>query len=132
MPYNPSRHEERRLIVECPRCRARYRVESEVLDQDQTFKCSRCSHIFAHEAQSDLAPEVQPQKPLDPSLSPVRQAESRREPARHDAESLAFTFSDVAQPAAAATEIMPAPAPPRRVVPRAPDFSFDDDEVDAT
>jgi predicted Zn finger-like uncharacterized protein len=121
------------LIVECPRCRARYRVESEVLDQDQTFKCSRCSHIFAHEAQSDIAPEAAPQRPLDPPLSPARHTESRREPAQHEAESLAFTFSSVAQPAAASTEMMPAPAPPppRRVVSQAPDFSFDDDEVDA-
>lgn len=40
------------MIVECPRCRARYRVESGLLEQDQTFKCSRCNHIFAHEAEA--------------------------------------------------------------------------------
>ena len=39
------------MIVECPRCRARYRVESGLLDQDQTFKCSRCGHIFAYQAE---------------------------------------------------------------------------------
>jgi predicted Zn finger-like uncharacterized protein len=132
MPYNPSCHEERRLIVECPRCRARYRVESEVLVQDQTFKCSRCSHIFAHEAQSAVEPEATPQKPLVAPLSQARHTENRRELARQDAESLAFTFSSAAQHAAAAAEPMPTPPPaaPRRTVAQAPDYSFDNDDVD--
>jgi predicted Zn finger-like uncharacterized protein len=132
MPYNPSRHEERRLIVECPRCRARYRVESEVLVQDQTFKCSRCSHIFAHEAPSTVEPEAVPQKPLVAPLPQARHTETRREPPRHDAESLAFTFSSAAQPAAAAAEPIPThpPPAPRRVVAQAPDYSFDDDDVE--
>jgi predicted Zn finger-like uncharacterized protein len=134
MPYNPPRHEERRLIVECPRCRARYRVESDVLVQDQTFKCSRCSHIFAHEAQSAVEPETAPQKPLVAPVSPARHTEIRREPARHDAESLAFTFSSAAQPAAAAaaeSRSTPPPSAPRRTVAQAPDYSFDDEELDA-
>jgi predicted Zn finger-like uncharacterized protein len=46
------------VIVECPRCRARYRVESGLLEEDQTFKCSRCSHIFAYEAESSLATQA--------------------------------------------------------------------------
>jgi hypothetical protein len=102
IPYNPFRHEERRLIVECPRCRARYtcRVRSARPGPDVQM-LAVCSHIFAHEAQSDIAPEAAPQRPLDPPLSPARHTESRREPAQHEAESLAFTFSSVAQPAAA-------------------------------
>jgi len=121
------------LIVECPRCRARYRVESEVLVQDQTFKCSRCSHIFAHEAQSAVEPETSPQKPLVAPQSQARHTEARREPGRQDAESLAFTFSNAAQPAAAAAaEPMTTPPPPapRHTVAPAPDYSFDDDDVD--
>jgi predicted Zn finger-like uncharacterized protein len=110
------------LIVECPRCRARYRVESDVLSQDQTFKCSRCSHIFAHEAQGALEPE--------PVLA-ARTASARREPAAQGAESLAFSFSSAAQTAPATVE---AAAPPlTRPVEPARDYSFDDDpDLDLT
>jgi predicted Zn finger-like uncharacterized protein len=106
------------LIVECPRCRARYRVESDVLSQDQTFKCSRCSHIFAHEAQGTLEPE--------PAME-ARSAEPRREPAGRGAESLAFTFSSGAQSASAGAEPIPPLPLPRRPVEPAQDYSFDDD-----
>jgi predicted Zn finger-like uncharacterized protein len=105
------------LIVECPRCRARYRVESDVLSQDQTFKCSRCTHIFAHEAHSTLEPE--------PVLA-ARAASARREPAGRGAESLAFTFSSAAQSARAPVEAAP-PSPLSRPVEPEPDYSFDDD-----
>ena len=127
------------MIVECPRCRARYRVESDVLAQDQTFKCSRCSHIFAHEAPTAVEPQAPAQRPIDAPLSQARHAEVRREPVRQQAESLAFTFSDAAQPADATGEaISPPPIPPpppppplRRAVAEEPDFSFDDEDVDA-
>ncbi len=108
------------MIVECPRCRARYRVESDVLSQDQTFKCSRCSHIFAHEAQSTAAEPA-------PVLVAAPHAGSRREPPGRDAESLAFTFSSGAQSASERVEPMPAPALARPPVEPTHDYSFDDD-----
>ena len=55
------------MIVECPRCRARYRVESGLLEEDQTFKCSRCSHIFAYEAESAASTQT-----VVPSPAPVK------------------------------------------------------------
>jgi predicted Zn finger-like uncharacterized protein len=106
------------LIIECPRCRARYRVESDVLSQDQTFKCSRCSHIFAHEARGTLEPE--------PVLE-VRSAAPRRESAGGGAESLAFTFSSGAQSAPATPTAMPPLPLTRRPVESAQDYSFDED-----
>jgi predicted Zn finger-like uncharacterized protein len=38
------------VIVECPRCNARYRVDDDVASDEPTFKCSRCSHFFGQEA----------------------------------------------------------------------------------
>ena len=38
------------MIVECPRCNARYRVDDDVASDEPTFKCSRCSHFFGQEA----------------------------------------------------------------------------------
>jgi predicted Zn finger-like uncharacterized protein len=82
------------VIVECPRCSARYRVEEEVLQDDPTFKCSRCSHIFPYEAEDrDREPEL-------PDGSSLAQAPS--EPASHGSaevrsarpsESLSFSFT---------------------------------------
>ncbi|MEA2626154.1 MAG: hypothetical protein QOD06_2199 [Candidatus Binatota bacterium] len=37
------------MIVECPRCNARYRVEEDVVREEPTFKCSRCGNLFAFE-----------------------------------------------------------------------------------
>ncbi len=56
------------MIVECPRCRARYRVEEELLERDQTFKCSRCTHIFAYEA--DASAPTMSVKPLEAPRAP--------------------------------------------------------------
>ena len=72
------------MIVECPRCRARYRVESDVLDEDQTFKCSRCSHVFAHEA-SERGDAAVP-APSAPASGAARSAPPPRvEPAKPQA-----------------------------------------------
>ena len=65
------------MIVECPRCSARYRVEDEVLRDEPTFKCSRCSHIFAY----DGAP------PPRPAPRPVPRS------AAGSSESLSFAFA---------------------------------------
>lgn len=66
------------MIVECPRCRARYRVESELLEQDQTFKCSRCGHVFAYEAEA--AAPTQPVTPPQPPRPPRIESPPRFEP----------------------------------------------------
>ncbi len=126
------------MIVECPRCRARYRVEPDVLAQDQTFKCSRCSHIFAHEAQSAIESPPPLAKPLDSAPLQIPPPELRREgatlrkaseSARSDGESLAFRFSSAAQPAAASVEtVPPMPLPlSGRTVEQGRDYSFDDE-----
>ena len=66
------------MIVECPRCRARYRVEAGLVDQDQTFKCSRCGHIFAHQAEVAGAPPAEPRP--DPKSEPERPVPDPEEP----------------------------------------------------
>jgi predicted Zn finger-like uncharacterized protein len=88
------------LIVECPRCRARYRVETGVLERDQTFKCSRCHHIFAYESESASAvPEpFEPSRAASPPSPEPRgpeppRAETRKSPERRDDDSLSFSFS---------------------------------------
>jgi predicted Zn finger-like uncharacterized protein len=135
------------VIVECPRCRARYRVETGVLERDQTFKCSRCSHIFAHESESESGvpepPEPSRTTPLTSSepLRPEPPREETRRPAeRRDGDSLSFPFS---RPSATTSEESPAEAEPRSVArPQSPpqgsptdrDFSFveDDDHDDSS
>jgi predicted Zn finger-like uncharacterized protein len=128
------------LIVECPRCRARYRVESDVLAQDQTFKCSRCSHIFAHEAQSAIESTAPQVKPLESPPLQIPPPELHREGAtlqkasesrRADGESLPFRFSSAQQTAAASVETVLPPSPPPplsgQAVEPARDYSFDDE-----
>jgi predicted Zn finger-like uncharacterized protein len=111
------------VIVECPRCRARYRVESDLLDQDQTFKCSRCGHIFAYQADSagsDVAVATASEASLSESESSPLAAEDEEprmaapppEPAkpemqkpviRKDADSLSFEFKPAETPKAPTT-----------------------------
>jgi predicted Zn finger-like uncharacterized protein len=126
------------LIVECPRCRARYRVEASVLERDQTFKCSRCSHIFAHEPESDDAmAEPEPSHTSAPAPQPEASGAEPRKPTEpRDHDSLSFSFSPTG---AAASEESTVHAesnsvpPPQTVSEEAPvdrDFSFiEDDET---
>lgn len=144
------------MIVECPRCRARYRVESELLEQDQTFKCSRCSHVFAYEAEagaptqavtppprppliespSDVEPPVMP-----PAAEPPRAAQPPGDPEDDPpdprlAESLSFSFpsrgSADSEPAADDDDELEADRHPSRpaFVPKEPahEFAFGDDD----
>lgn len=81
------------MIVDCPRCDARYRVEERVLQDDPTFKCSRCNHIFAYEGSEPAAersngPLTEPQAPPEPPPSAHRR--------RHEEESLSFSFPSAA------------------------------------
>ena len=130
------------MIVECPRCRARYRVEAGVLDRDQTFKCSRCSHVFAYESESasDVPEPLEisrtPPQPVSESLRPEpSRGETRKPGERRDGDSLSFSFS---RPNAATSEASSAEPPsiaPAQRPPQGPptdrDFSFvEDDEHD--
>jgi predicted Zn finger-like uncharacterized protein len=114
------------LIVECPRCRARYRVEQDLLERDQTFKCSRCGHIFAYEA--SVVPEAEPAASPQQAADTAR-SETRRVAPPRDADSLSFSFSRADESAAEDDESsdsqrasVAAPAAARER-----DFSFDDD-----
>jgi predicted Zn finger-like uncharacterized protein len=89
------------VIVECPRCRARYRVEAGLLDQDQTFKCSRCGHIFAYQAEVAAAPPTEPRP--DPETEP--------EPLPPDAEEPVIAEPPAPLPSLAAPP-PPSPEPP--------------------
>jgi hypothetical protein len=101
-------------------------VESGLLERDQTFKCSRCSHIFAYEADSagDTA-----ERRADDSPAPERDdrpaAEAKRPAAQKDAGSMSLPFS---RPGTASDRdslpFRPPPAPP--VDDR--EFSFDDED----
>lgn len=137
------------MIVECPRCRARYRVESGLLERDQTFKCSRCSHIFAYEAErasetaerepresTQPAAENEPAKPEPRTRLDARPerdgnqgerppADDKRPTPRRDAESMSLPFS---RPGSAAE-----PGPSRFGSPPTPsaadrEFSFVEDD----
>ncbi len=132
------------MIVECPRCRARYRVEAGLLEHDQTFKCSRCAHVFAYEAEGAgvepaasglLAPtEIVGTSPPPPPPAPAR--EEPLQPERRDLRSLSFTFSK-SDDSDREFDDADEPEPPR-TTPRARaesfaaredgDFSFQDDE----
>jgi predicted Zn finger-like uncharacterized protein len=125
------------LIVECPRCRARYRVETGVLEREQTFKCSRCSHIFAYEpATASPEPSEPARTAPPPSSEPRRPEPPRGEPrklAERDVDSLSFSFS---RPSATTSEETAAEAePPSLAPPQGPpqgapadhDFSFVED-----
>ncbi|HSD10061.1 MAG TPA: DUF3426 domain-containing protein [Candidatus Binatia bacterium] len=125
------------MIVECPRCRARYRVETSVLDRDQTFKCSRCSHIFAYESESGSGgPELEPSHAAPPPASEPRYPEpSRVEPRkpaeRRDADSLSFSFSPTSgapSPSHAEPEGIPPPQAPPQGTPADRGFSFVEDD----
>ena len=116
------------MIVECPRCRARYRVEQDLLERDQTFKCSRCAHIFAYEA-SEVPEAVEPEASVQPQSEPVR-SEARRGAPGRDADSMSFSFSRAGDATAEDEErersavrraSVAASAMPER------EFSFDDD-----
>ena len=140
------------MIVECPRCRARYRVEEEILNSDQTFKCSRCSHIFAYEAEesrseavSAPAGEVRPRVEATPAFEretsasdgmpsreppPMRPlSEALKTPPRRNEQSLSFSFSRSAEESEPASESAAGrDAAAGRGRPSAPDYSFEDDE----
>ena len=143
------------MIVECPRCRARYRVESDLLDEDQTFKCSRCGHIFAYQANGGTsapepsaddaaAPEAQQAPPPEPPAAPAAPAAAVPEPAkpevkkpvaRRDIESLSFQFKQPTAPAKppepehAAPVIHREPEADSESEPELDDFRFEDDDI---
>ena len=116
-PDAPSGVVEVCLIVECPRCSARYRVDDSVREKDPRFRCSRCTHIFSHsldDADLDAVPIVggdvpdgeQPeitdfdgtQEPKTPSTNPASRAAADAEDPGYDdsdtgsGESLSFSF----------------------------------------
>jgi predicted Zn finger-like uncharacterized protein len=115
------------VIVECPRCSARYRVEEEVLKDEPTFKCSRCSHIFSYEGgRSEPEPEPEPEPP-------------RRPAAGTSSESLSFAFADPSSPEPTRgvhTPPLPPPPPPdfsrrgRGEEEEEEEFVFDDDAAE--
>jgi len=118
------------VIVECPRCRARYRVEADLLEQDQTFKCSRCGHIFAYQAESIAAAESDPPAKTDPEPAPIAVAPPlaapiakpeivKPPPPRRDLDSLSFQF----KPQEPQKEPEPTPEPEEEL----DDFTFEDD-----
>ena len=119
------------MIVECPRCRARYRVEQDLLERDQTFKCSRCGHIFAYEAAETAQPETSVPPPTrEAEPEPPPRPESRKPSPRRDADSLSFSFSRAAEHAAAEAAEHEAPAIEKRAAVGAAseeEFTFDDD-----
>ena len=123
------------MIVECPRCRARYRVEEDLLERDQTFKCSRCGHIFAHEAAETGQPDASAPTPThepEPAPEPPPRPESRRPAPRRDADSLSFSFSRAAEHGAVETVEHETPAIEERAAVGAraaaeDEFTFGDD-----
>jgi len=118
------------VIVECPRCRARYRVEADLLEQDQTFKCSRCGHIFAYQSETVPSAEPEPEANPEPSPPPPPQAAKPEVPRpsspRRDLESLSFQFKTPPAP-------MPDPVIEQRAEQAAEveeeldDFTFEDE-----
>jgi predicted Zn finger-like uncharacterized protein len=128
------------LIVECPRCRARYRVETGVLEREQAFKCSRCSHIFAYEAEStsDVPGPLEPVRAAPPPASEPQppelpRVEPRKPAERRDVDSLSFSFPRSSPTASKESES--GDEPQRAFSPQAPpadrNFSFaEDDEQD--
>jgi predicted Zn finger-like uncharacterized protein len=131
------------VIVECPRCRARYRVESGLLERDQTFKCSRCSNVFAYQAETGTPPPDPPllRQPPEPPPAPVRpaappepsRARPEQAPDGRKAGSLSFTFSKPLEAARAEQELLDEPTPPveaptperSTIPPGERDYSFD-------
>ncbi|MBI2962911.1 MAG: zinc-ribbon domain-containing protein [Deltaproteobacteria bacterium] len=136
------------MIVECPRCRARYRVEAELLEHDQTFKCSRCSHVFAYEVEEadsgpvrgDAAAAAEVVASPPPALPPGAARGEARKPEARDERSLSFRFSSPEDPSRGLAEpegpdeVPAAPPPLEQPAVAAPppsaasDFSFRDDE----
>ncbi|MGH7806307.1 MAG: zinc-ribbon domain-containing protein, partial [Candidatus Binatia bacterium] len=96
------------MIVECPRCNARYRVDDNVAADEPTFKCSRCSHFFGHEAVAVVRAAKQAKDTPDEELpEPVVEAAT---PERSAPESA---------PTQATKPIAPPEPPPRRTPTRA-------------
>src|SRR5712692_5407063 len=47
------------IEIQCPSCQTRYRVDERVLPEDNpTFKCSRCGHVFSAELHQKRKPMV--------------------------------------------------------------------------
>ncbi|HLH77543.1 MAG TPA: DUF3426 domain-containing protein [Candidatus Binataceae bacterium] len=95
------------IEVQCPSCQTRYRLDEGALPQENpTFKCSRCGHVFSSEpraASGPTPPLPQPAQAKSPSI-----AAAASEPPRDDnplarsfaetdlkvPENLSFDFSD--------------------------------------
>jgi predicted Zn finger-like uncharacterized protein len=92
------------IEVQCPSCQTRYRLDEGALPQENpTFKCSRCGHVFSSEPRAGSGP-TPPLPQAAPKAPPVAGSEPPREDnplARSFAEAepkvpenLSFDFSD--------------------------------------
>ena len=96
------------MIVECPRCNARYRVDDDVASDEPTFKCSRCSHFFGQEAVAVVRAAKQAKETEAEELGAPIVGDDAEPPAAET------TLPDPASPAfAPEPPVEPAP-PPRR------------------
>jgi len=60
------------MLVQCPSCETTYRVPEELITgPNPTFRCSRCKHVFALEADREASPAAEP---LPTSPKPSQQA----------------------------------------------------------
>lgn len=106
------------IEVQCPSCQTRYRIDEGALPQDNpTFKCSRCGHVFSSDPRAVRPPEaIKPPAPVAPPpsasrVNPQASPEKAQRPAAppqpdnplarsfaddepHPSENLSFDFSD--------------------------------------
>lgn len=116
------------MLVQCPSCETTYRVSEDLITgPNPSFRCSRCKHVFALEADREASPAAEP-PPTSPKPSPPA-AEKERE--------LSFSFPPQEKEEAGPEKSPEAPKqeerfefepPPRPAFtkgpePRQPDFS---------
>lgn len=80
------------IEIQCTSCHTRYRIDERVLPQDNpTFKCSRCGHVFTTNSvgRASEAPRVETPRPrverARREAPPVRPAAEEPEPPKHEA-----------------------------------------------
>src|SRR5216684_4475720 len=116
------------IEIQCPSCQTRYRVDERILPEDNpTFKCSRCGHVFASEPRPGLrrAPAQPVPKPGFPRTQDSRPpaAPFPVRPSAPQTSKPAFTPpKDIrsgniqSQPPSAASASQPAPSKPAAAV----------------